>query len=199
MNLTSKIINVAGTPTYPKNPTEQTTDVKTTSTPANPSVILLSIWKINIYIHFRVSLITQNIKLNLISTDVFSLITIEDFANTFVCSQFSVPLVGLILLRAKNPVYCVLQLVTAKLKYLFKYYNTNKYRYGKSALNWLKCHFFVDYLSKLWIQGTLVTLDGRLNSTYYRLSIPLPIVCCIGESDPEQEQYKQTSTHSCQI
>lgn len=39
--------------------------------------------KIYIYIHFRVTRIMQNIKFNMISTNVFSLITIEDFANTF--------------------------------------------------------------------------------------------------------------------
>lgn len=44
-NLTSKMISVAGTPMYPKNPTEQTTDAKTTNTPARPKVILLSIYK----------------------------------------------------------------------------------------------------------------------------------------------------------
>lgn len=41
--LTSMMIRVAGTPTKPKKPTEQTTEASTITTPPNPSVTLLSI------------------------------------------------------------------------------------------------------------------------------------------------------------
>lgn len=41
--LTSMMMRVAGTPTYPKKPTEQATEASTINTPPNPSVTLLSI------------------------------------------------------------------------------------------------------------------------------------------------------------
>jgi hypothetical protein len=43
--LTSMMMRVAGTPTNPNKPTEQTTEASTINTPPNPSVTLLSICK----------------------------------------------------------------------------------------------------------------------------------------------------------
>jgi len=42
--MTSMMINVAGTPINPNNPTEQITDASTMSTPPSPRVILESYW-----------------------------------------------------------------------------------------------------------------------------------------------------------